>query len=175
MSSDINGITLLGGSVEVAYGICNVGIVCAITVATKAHLQTILLWLGSAHLVLYILGLCLVLGALACLETLSLGDNRFTGPIPAAALALPAPQRAPSPSLRSQSAALAAVVFSRCASTLRASPQSTSTAVIEPSASSCSRSLVSSISSDPIRRIIRPHSLTFSSSAASSRCAARAS
>ncbi len=55
IGSFINGITVLGGSAEVVYGLCNLCIVSAITVATKANLQTILLWLGSAHLVLYVL------------------------------------------------------------------------------------------------------------------------
>ena len=55
IGSFINGITWLGGGVEVVYGICNFCIVLCLLVATKAHLQTVLLWLGSAHLVLYIL------------------------------------------------------------------------------------------------------------------------
>eukprot|EP00614_Pseudopedinella_elastica_P010416 CAMPEP_0172606448 /NCGR_PEP_ID=MMETSP1068-20121228/26639_1 /TAXON_ID=35684 /ORGANISM="Pseudopedinella elastica, Strain CCMP716" /LENGTH=654 /DNA_ID=CAMNT_0013409143 /DNA_START=86 /DNA_END=2050 /DNA_ORIENTATION=- len=51
----INGITLFGGSFEVVYGYCNMGIVAAAALAVKFNLHDLIFWAGSLHLVVCLL------------------------------------------------------------------------------------------------------------------------
>lgn len=45
----INGVTIFGGSAEVVYGYCNIGIVAAAAVAVKFRLHALIYWAGESH------------------------------------------------------------------------------------------------------------------------------